>query len=690
MSRLTKYIPLTTAVALYKSKLAEHSCSAEEKSIINKIITSVSTVQKGGKIYLQLDQLKIMLENFSLAVEEKDSDLLQQQRGLKVNKIVCIEEFVKSKEFMGQKRDVRPIIMKSLNEFWDPAKYYIVGMIGGGIGVGKNYFAFICMAYMIYHLNCYYNPQLEFDFAPGSGIVLIFQSKNEKLAKKVMFDQFAEMLKSSKYFQDHCNYDPRIRSELRFPNNVSLLPIGGSDTAALGMNVYSAVLDELNFMERVKDSVHTKYTGEAEYDQAKRLSTMIERRIKSRFMTKGQIPGKVIYITSKNYDGDFTDYQKKEAKKQFKETGRSDIYIMECAQWDAIPPDKFSGEKFLVEIGDDTKRSRIVRWRSAARDGAKVIEVPVEYRTDFMRDIEGALKDLGGLSVGTKSPFIPYRELITKAMTKHQEEFNNKSLFRYEKIKLSVGNPEITEFEEFDEVVDLEYIEECLLSVQQPFTVHIDVGLNKEKGDACGLAVSHIFGYTKLPEYKYYDPKSGEFKEVREMNVPIYCVDGALQILAQMGDEVDLNLVKDLVLYIKQKVNLKWGTMDTYQSRMMIQAFRRAKMRSGVLSVDTAIAPYTELKLAIKDERILLPYSEILHKEIRTVEKVVGKDRVDHPEGLSKDVSDGVAGSIYILQLKEAQYWGNRRSRKSVGHNYQKVQVLGKKEDKKQRMGTIA
>lgn len=689
MGLINKFLSLSTAVHLYKTKLAEYDCSEEEGAIIEKIITSTPCIRKDNKIFIPLDQLKIMLENFSLAIEEKDPDILQQQRGLKVDRIVDIEEFVKSKDYLAQKRDVRPVIMKALNEFWDPSQNYIVGMIGGGIGVGKNYFAFVSTAYMIYHLNCYYNPQLEFDFAPGSGIVLIFQSKNEKLAKKVMFEQFAEMLRKSKYFQDHCNFDPRIRSELRFPNNISLLPIGGSDTAALGMNVYGGVQDELNFMERVKDSVHTKYTGEAEYDQAERIYNALRRRIKSRFINKGKIPGKLILLSSKNYEGDFTDRQKEEARKQIEETGTSDIYVMECAQWEAIPANKFSGEKFLIEVGDDTKRSRIIRWRSEARDPEKVIEVPTEYLTDFQRDIEGALKDLGGMSVGTKSPFIPYKELLTKAMTKHQEEFGGRSLFKYEKIKLSVESPEITRWEEWDQVVDLDYIEECLFNVNQSFAAHIDVGLNKEKGDAAGLAISHIFGYTKLPEYKYYDPKSGEFVEVREMNVPIYCVDGALQILAQMGDEIDLNLVRDLVLYIKQKVNLKWGTLDTYQSRMMIQAFRRVKMRSGVLSVDTSIAPYTELKLSIKDNRILLPYSEILHKEIREVEKIQGKDRVDHPLAGTKDVADGVAGSIYILQLKEARYWGDRRSRKSIGHTYQKVKVLGDKEDKKQRMGTI-
>ena len=97
---------------------------------------------------------------------------------------------------------------------------------------------------------------------------------------------------------------------------------------------------------------------------------------------------------------------------------------------------------------------------------------------------------------------------------------------------------------------------------------------------------------------------------------------------------------------------------------MMIQAFRRAKIKCGILSVDTSLAPYTEVKLAIKDERLYLPSHVVLNKELQELEKTDKK--IDHPKHGSKDVSDSVAGVVYILQHKEANYSGKRHSRRSI------------------------
>ena len=95
------------------------------------------------------------------------------------------------------------------------------------IGVGKTYMADMAMAYMLYRLSCYHNPQLEYDLAPGSSIVFIQQSITQNLAKKVVFDQFSGRLKNSPYFMKHFHFDPKVKSELRFPKNIYVLPVGG-------------------------------------------------------------------------------------------------------------------------------------------------------------------------------------------------------------------------------------------------------------------------------------------------------------------------------------------------------------------------------------------------------------------------------------------------------------------------------
>ena len=55
---------------------------------------------------------------------------------------------------------------------------------------------------------------------------------------------------------------------------------------------------------------------------------------------------------------------------------------MKYSQWEALPEDRFTGEKFLVEVEDDVKQSRLLKTREEAVDDDKVIEVPIEYSED--------------------------------------------------------------------------------------------------------------------------------------------------------------------------------------------------------------------------------------------------------------------------------------------------------------------
>ena len=49
-------------------------------------------------------------------------------------------------------------------------------------------------------------------------------------------------------------YDQRVKSELKFPKRIIVRPVSGADTAVIGQNVFSDVIDEINFMENVEGS----------------------------------------------------------------------------------------------------------------------------------------------------------------------------------------------------------------------------------------------------------------------------------------------------------------------------------------------------------------------------------------------------------------------------------------------------
>ena len=178
-------------------------------------------------------------------------------------------------------------------------------------------------------------------------------------------------------------------------------------------------------MARTKDSIHTRFSGEEEYDQAERLYRTLIRRMKSRFMQKGKVPGKLLLVSSTNYPGDFTGRKIEEAEKD------KTIFVMNYSQWEALPEDRFTGEKFLVEVGNDVKQSRVLKSREEAVDDEDVIDVPIEYKAEFERDIDGALRDLAGVSSSTKHPFISCRELIVSAYKEFTKVSGSRQLFHF-------------------------------------------------------------------------------------------------------------------------------------------------------------------------------------------------------------------------------------------------------------------
>jgi len=251
-----KGVEIEKAIDTLKKLASEYSFSMTQEHVYKLLLASCPVYKVSNNSYVDMDVLRGFTFNFIKALQTKDSASLRMERGLRVKKIVDVVEFVESKEFMNQGGALRPAIRTKLYDFFhEPGKHYIQAVLGGAIGIGKNYFADMAQAYMLYKLSCYISPQVEFDLAPGSSIIFIIQSKNLKLARKAAFDQLSARLKLSPYFMKYFPFDPHVKSELRFPMNIEVLPIGGSDTAALGLNVFGGQIDEMNFMAPVTKSV---------------------------------------------------------------------------------------------------------------------------------------------------------------------------------------------------------------------------------------------------------------------------------------------------------------------------------------------------------------------------------------------------------------------------------------------------
>jgi hypothetical protein len=322
---------------------------------------------------------------------------------------------------------------------------------------------------------------------------------------------------------------------------------------------------------------------------------------------------------------------------------------MSYAQWEALPQERFGGEKFLVEVGNEYKESRLIEDRSEALEEADVIEVPVEYKRDFQRDVDGALRSLGGIATGTKNRFIPQKESIQGAANHYCEVTGDRSLFKEDRIILTDKfHPD--ENPDWSEIVNEDYIEDVIIDNTIPFAVHIDLAYSQCN---VGVAIGRVIGFNAMKNYTVYSERSKSFKAIENVMAPVIMVDGVLSIASPAGGEIDLEMVKGLVIWLKGKLNIKWGTSDSFQSQPMLQSLRKHEIRSGQLSVESSPAPYITLKEAIKDKRILYPEHSVMLRELRELERDTKKDQIIKPAGGSKDLADALASVAYILTLKE-------------------------------------
>lgn len=564
---------------------------------------------------------------------------------------VDIEEFVCSSEYMGQKDFVRPAILSELNRLFKNRYQYTEVVLGGSIGSGKNYFTDMAMAYVLYDLSSYYSPQLEFGLAPGSSIVFMMQSASIKLAKSVMYNQFKARISLSPYFTKCFPFDKKVKTELRFPNDIVIMPLSSTDTAALGLNIFGGAQDELSFMPVIKRSKKAGNQNKV-YDQAATLYNTVIRRIESRFLILGKVPGKLFLIGSANYPGNFIDRKIQDAKLRVDAGEKVSIFTMSMAQWESLPKDRFSKETFRIELPNESSAGRILKEGDKETLGAEIRNVPVDYKERFEVDFEGSLRDIAGVAVGSISRFIRDIDKIILAATKHDGIFNKEQLFLQDTVDQCTASSSI------EDIINIKYIEEYL-DPNTKFGAHIDLALT---GDSAGISIGRVFGFTSsdpdLPlERKDTLQPSNSLISVPE-TLPIFCIDGALSVLPPVNKEIDLFMIRDLILFLKQYINIVFANLDSYESAMMMQSFRDKRISSTVQSVDRNPQPYKDFKTAILTGRMLYPNHSILLGEIKSLIRDPITGKIDHPPGSnsSKDVSDCCAGIVHRFSRSRIAY----------------------------------
>jgi hypothetical protein len=367
----------------------------------------------------------------------------------------------------------------------------------------NSYVSSMAIVYNIYRLLCLKDPQAYFKFAKGTKIAFINISTSFSQAKDVVFSEIKNRVDNNQWFQNFFPPNPRIKSLLQFPKNIYILPLGSNEESPLGYNIFGAVIDEASFHTLTKD----KDYAEESYNQ-------IKKRIRSRFLSKG----KLFIITSPRYVYDFAE------KKMEEEADNPKVYKKRTPLWDAMPPDRFSGQKF--DLG---------KYLPAY----KGVMVPVEYEDEFKQNPEKAMRDYGAQPSQAIQSFFANPSIID----------DNANYDRKHPI-----NPKDGEFHTwfFNRASQEDYDSDKRF-------IHVDLGLNREgKGDCAGFAMGKFDGWIEKQS------TSGKMEKRPKVKI-----DLMLRIEAGPRKEIKFEEIRQMIYKIRDiGYNIHKITFDGWQSEI--------------------------------------------------------------------------------------------------------------------------
>lgn len=532
------------------------------------------------------------------------------------------QEFLNSDLYLrGVGRDLYPKWHEIFYHIFDPAAGIKELIMRGCIGSGKSFMACVVLVYLIVKLLHYKNPSLTLQRTESatSPILLAIISMDLDQLEKNMWRVALNMLRSCPYVmkQTRLKTTSNYRDlTINFPKNIVLT--GGSLEAHFtGQNLFAGVIDEANF-RRSRDP----------QTEAATMYKAMRNRVENRFLTKvGE--GFICLVSSEGDQTTFIEQHCEYIRKQLREGKKMDAHICQFAEWDIVP-NEFSGETFRVDIGDNLRMPKILTFDEEVRDGAKIIDVPVEHDAAANRDLLSFLKDRAGIIPGRADKYFSNPEAALRAFR------------RFNPVLSEVGELGLdTEYEGND------YLDEQKLLMKvagyfkprenpgAPRYLHVDLAKNR---DLAGFALVHIGDYSA----------GGS---------PIIFTDFIIGFRASAKKPIDYDKIIRLIFWLKEHGFAIAGiSYDNYQGQHSMNTLDKAGFNVALRSVDRMkdvdghgkIQPdYSLFREMLSEDRILLPVCPLLKREM--LDLLDGKGLPDHPKTGSKDLIDALVGAVANL-----------------------------------------
>lgn len=586
------------------------------EDVLQRIQTVYSSCSK-----IEQNTLKIILQEI---VDKGYSQTLEQLWLSDFKEVpVSIEEFLCNPKYLGntnsQGESVYPFWKLTLNDIFNNGNKYFEIILSGATRIGKSSTAVSAMAYMLYRLMIYKDPHSYFKKKEVSKFTIAFANLTKDLAAGVAFREFQTTLKESPWFNDHGRFSNSASNYVYMPEGDKIDIIPASDSAhVLGMQVWACLMDEVNFARSgVKDINIAK-------QHMKNLYNTVHARITGTFKLGGEVYGKLISSSSKNTD---SDYLSEHIETQLN-AGNSHMYLVDKPQWEVLPKEMFSPEKFYITVGDRYKRGFVVseanedeqHLEEYRKSGYQVLAVPKDFRTNFLADYDIALRDIAGISVTGAMGFITQDAITPNVTTTRKNPF-------FEDI-LVIG---IRDNDTLENHFHIGVVDKHIKSL--PMNIHIDFA---EVSDRIGISGVIQDGMKNVLD----------LDTERRVMLPFYRQVFQVGIEAPSGDRMSYQKVINFIVWLRRNgFNINIVSTDQFQSSYVRETLAQQGFAVEKISVDTSEDPYIGLRNLLQDQRLELIKNQKQEDELVKLQRL--NNRIDHPQNGSKDLSDALCGACW-------------------------------------------
>lgn len=483
--------------------------------------------------------------------------------------------------------------------------------------------ALLIASYLLHRILCLKDPIAYYHLKPTEKLVFAFMNIKLALAEEIGVSKFQNTLQSSPWFMAHGELEGRTKKiwvPQKYNNQVAIdIKIGSQADDLVGLPIFFCFFDEISF---IKNQDVEKQKKKA-YDM---LNTAVGG-MKTRFVHKGKNPTFLALASSKRSDKSFLEeHMKKKLKSE-----KDNVYISDGPVWEVKPAGTYSDKTFRVAVGNKFLSSLVIPDEDDEepyiKKGYKIIHPPIDFKADFIDDIDRALCDFAGISSSSISKYINaavVQSLITTRI---------KNPFTQEILKIGDGEDDEAQYYNF---FDLSKVDPALKT--KPLYIHMDMSYT---GDKTGISGVYIAG------------KKPSNSELTQANDLFFSAAFSVSIEAPKGRHISFAKNRNFIYWLKEQgFNIKGITTDTYQSYDTGEQLRMKGYPYHVLSVDRVDSskiciPYQYFKSTIYEKRLELFEDDLLFREITDLERNIETGKVDHPDGGSKDACDALAASIY-------------------------------------------